>query len=384
MQPHGSVPNVIGSVPVQPQQNVIQAPKVLQQTFLVTLGTGIGCNCFSCLSLCAGMIMASVSSMATHSSLAFFGMICTVIFMIAGSVVFCSSKNEMYVKRVFVALAGCVAFVQIILLITALATSSATAKAICDGRRYRCYSSVTLNCKCDATQVEFCDVGTVSCWNKNTTMSKNCGKLRTSLWDLPEDNKLESSYGDRSWRGFKNQQACLNHKFDGHEDGVESAVMGISCCICWCLMCGLFPAGASAGHALTPYKDLTPLTQGHIVQPAQMAARALPAGWAQHADPQTGRTYYVNTATQATQWTFPDGAPQPAQGTVVQGAPQYHPQDPNPQAQAQPGQLPGMVDQLAPNWVEHIDPTSGNPYYSNTVTGDTVWDRPTANGTSKV
>jgi len=379
-----SDPNVLTSSAPQNIAPVAQAqgPRVIEQSFVCTLGTGLGCNCFSCMCLCFGMMMAMSQSMHIQTNCAFFGMIATIVFMVAGSVVFCCQNNEMYVKRIFVAIAGCVAFVQVILLITALATTSTTADAICSNGVYPCYSSVTLNCKCDTSRTPFCDKNIVTCFNQNATMSKYCDKLVTSLWDPPEDNHLEESYSD-PWRGFKSKQACLDHTFD-NEDDVQGTVLGVACCICWCLMCGLFPAGASAGRAVTPYKDLVPLTQGSFVQPAHIQPGQMPGvvpqGWIQHTDQASGRPYYSNPSTGATTWDFPGGA-QPAQGTVVQAhvAPQYEAQDPNPQPQPQPGD----ATQLAPNWVQHTDPSSGNSYYCNTVTQETTWDRPTVNGIAK-
>lgn len=75
----------------------------------------------------------------------------------------------------------------------------------------------------------------------------------------------------------------------------------------------------------------------------------LPAGWTEHADPSTGKSYFHNAGSGQTTWE----RPRPAV--------------------ASPARTP-----LPLGWTEHADPSSGKPYFHNAATGQTVWERPSA------
>lgn len=66
--------------------------------------------------------------------------------------------------------------------------------------------------------------------------------------------------------------------------------------------------------------------QGAFAVPQGFAKPRLPAGWTQAVDPGTGRTYYMNHQTKATQWDMPVAAPPPMMGAPpppAQGHMQY-------------------------------------------------------------
>lgn len=83
----------------------------------------------------------------------------------------------------------------------------------------------------------------------------------------------------------------------------------------------------------------------------------LPAGWQEHKDASSGKSYFHNAATAETTWDRPGGNPPPA---AVQLS------------------APAAVGALPQGWQEHHDAASGKSYYHNPATGQTVWDRPQA------
>ena len=79
----------------------------------------------------------------------------------------------------------------------------------------------------------------------------------------------------------------------------------------------------------------------------------LPPGWSSAIDPNSGRTYYVNSATGQTTWEPPAAAP-----------PAANPPPP-------PGPPPS-----GEKWNEVRDPNTGRVYYHNPQTGATSWTKP--------
>jgi len=76
---------------------------------------------------------------------------------------------------------------------------------------------------------------------------------------------------------------------------------------------------------------------------------ALPLGWAQHADPETGRIFFYKAATGETSWEKPVGT---SAATGASTAP-----------------LPG-------GWAQIVDPSSGRTFYHKGATGETSWEMP--------
>jgi hypothetical protein len=86
-------------------------------------------------------------------------------------------------------------------------------------------------------------------------------------------------------------------------------------------------------------------------------ASALPPGWEEFSDPQTGRIYYGNQQLETTQWVRPvisSAAPSPV--SVAAGS-------------------AGDASALPLGWEEIISP-DGRIYYGNKVLGTTQWERP--------
>merc|ERR1719162_2123858 len=98
-----------------------------------------------------------------------------------------------------------------------------------------------------------------------------------------------------------------------------------------------------------------PRTQGSAPtasMPAGTVESALPAGWAEAVDANTGRTYFYNAGTVARTWERP--LPDGASGTVQSALPA--------------------------GWAETVDTSTGRTYFYNTGTGVRTWERPLVGG----
>ena len=111
----------------------------------------------------------------------------------------------------------------------------------------------------------------------------------------------------------------------------------------------------------------------HQHQHQHQNQQALPPGWVEASDPNTGKVYYCNPQTRETKWERPT-----IMTTFVAprqpGNPISHHQPP-PQHQQQQQQQQGFP----PGWVEAKDSSSGKAYYCNPQTRETKWERPTIN-----
>lgn len=113
--------------------------------------------------------------------------------------------------------------------------------------------------------------------------------------------------------------------------------------------------------------------------------------WTEATDPSSGRTYYVNTATNETSWERPAAmGPDPSAGEEKaedwteatdpsSGRKYYVNTKTSTTVWERPailGPEPGAGEEKAEDWTEATDPSSGRKYYVNTKTSTTVWERP--------
>mmetsp|Transcript_26578 Transcript_26578/g.62446 ORF Transcript_26578/g.62446 Transcript_26578/m.62446 type:complete len:333 (+) Transcript_26578:56-1054(+) len=122
-------------------------------------------------------------------------------------------------------------------------------------------------------------------------------------------------------------------------------------------------------------------SKGHQPQsqrrnPPHQNAHALPPGWVEATDSNSGKTYYCNPETRETKWERPIGiitntavteiaAPQSTSSLVTTGDWSSH-------CQRQKRQQ----NFLPPGWVEAVDQSSGKSYFCNPQTRETRWEHP--------
>jgi hypothetical protein len=116
--------------------------------------------------------------------------------------------------------------------------------------------------------------------------------------------------------------------------------------------------------ALATTSTTSAATVVHRIEEAPLAA-----GWVALTDGASGRSYYFNSSSGASQWERPLGDPAGAgvgmTATVV----------PQSAAVAAPVQLEAL-QRLPAGWEEMKDPASGRAYYHNRASGRTQWDMP--------
>jgi len=113
------------------------------------------------------------------------------------------------------------------------------------------------------------------------------------------------------------------------------------------------PFGAAASQ---PQGSAHPPLPTH--PPAAAPEAALPEGWRETKDPNTGKVYFWNKNTAEVSWDRPEEDP-----------PAPPPPPPDASADAAPAQ-----------WKEVKDPQTGDIYYWNEVTNETTWDKPASQG----
>jgi hypothetical protein len=101
--------------------------------------------------------------------------------------------------------------------------------------------------------------------------------------------------------------------------------------------------------------------------PEKTSVAVSTSDWVETADPSSGQSYYYNQLTRETSWEKPTLTEIPAPETIEKksAAPQQAPQ-------ANSSPLPASSS----DWVETVDPSSGQTYYFNQVTQETSWDKP--------
>eukprot|EP00948_MAST-09A_sp_MAST-9A-sp1_P000776 g776.t1 len=89
------------------------------------------------------------------------------------------------------------------------------------------------------------------------------------------------------------------------------------------------------------------------------AVKRIGGDWVENLDPNTGRKYYANLVTKATQWTWPEEIPQPENESA-----------------AAEGESSSSDDDDLKNWQTRFDPSSKRKYYVNIVTKESRWTPP--------
>ncbi|EGB11534.1 hypothetical protein AURANDRAFT_61870 [Aureococcus anophagefferens] len=171
---------------------------------------------------------------------------------------------------------------------------------------------------------------------------------------------------------------------------------------------------AAAPHVKTVAAQVTPpagAAGAAAAVPVVVAASVPASDWTAHVDPATGKEYYYNAKTGETVWERPAAFPAPvvspaagaapvvasfpapaaapapvvasvpAPAPVVASVPAPAPvvasvPAPAPVVASVPAPAPVVASVPASDWTAHVDPATGNEYYYNAKTGETVWERP--------
>lgn len=152
-----------------------------------------------------------------------------------------------------------------------------------------------------------------------------------------------------------------------------------------------------------PMETLNPINENESVKQDNAA---IPDGWIETMDQNSGKVYYYNESTGETSWEWPVGK-QAAAGTegnsekvTVVGtkdvtATAMLADDANKSIKADVDHIEKSAEEekdsnanlpeaLPEGWDEVTDPTSGNVYYFNEISGETTWDRPKKEATTSL
>jgi hypothetical protein len=97
----------------------------------------------------------------------------------------------------------------------------------------------------------------------------------------------------------------------------------------------------------------------------------LPLGWSVHVDKSTGDTFYYNQATGQSVWDKPTADMQPVAAPTTAATSPARPLSIKITTATASQDKP-----LPAGWTKHVDKSSGDNFYYNTVTGESVWDMP--------
>ena len=141
---------------------------------------------------------------------------------------------------------------------------------------------------------------------------------------------------------------------------------------------------AAAPHVKTVAAQVTPpagAAGAAAAVPVVVAASAPASDWTAHVDPATGNEYYYNAKTGETVWERPAAFQAPVASPAAGAAPVVasfpaSAAAPAPVVASVPAPAPVVASVPASDWTAHVDPATGNEYYYNAKTGETVWERP--------
>jgi hypothetical protein len=119
----------------------------------------------------------------------------------------------------------------------------------------------------------------------------------------------------------------------------------------------------------------------------EMIPMSLPEGWTETVDPTSARSYFFNAITQETSWERPQMQKvnvEAGSQDVAADEPYLAVQEKNKESTADDQSNLTASNSLGEGWTETIDSSSGRPYFYNSLTQETSWERPNGDLPSSV